>query len=74
MQALRSLTWKTTNTDKKLLSLDIPERKALKPPQLVVHPFALDLDEIHEFIDALADAKDYMISFMPPEAPKGGVS
>ena len=71
MQMLKSVSWKTTNSNTKLITLELPDGTPTKPPLLKVDAFAVTLEDIEDFIHALAEARLYMQPFVPAAAAGG---
>ena len=71
MQMLKSVSWKTTNSNTKLLTLELPDGTPTKPPLLKVDAFAVTLEDIEDFIHALTEARLYMQPWVPAAAAEG---
>lgn len=72
MEVAKTINWKTTSSQKHLLTLELPEPEHSKPPTLKVWPYTLSLEEVEEFLLALSNAKQYMAIFAMPPHVEGG--
>jgi hypothetical protein len=71
MEVTKSINWRTTSSQKHLLTLELPAPDNSKPPTLKVWPYTLSLEEVEELLWALTSARQYMAVFNLPPPVEG---
>lgn len=70
----QTINWHTSESNKCLLSLQLPEPSDQTPAELKLHPYSLPLTDAKELRDALSDAINYLETFaaklLHPDTPK----